>query len=105
VEAVGAATPPRIRRSGAVLGFRNLPGHPEDNWLSPAFAEMLNTELAANGALRMVPGEDITRVKRELPLPDEDSLVKGFGLITPDVWRSRTAGTRAAPSTNPPTIS
>jgi eukaryotic-like serine/threonine-protein kinase len=76
VEAVGAEAPPRIRRSVAVLGFRNLPGHPEDNWLSPAFAEMLNTELAANGALRMVPGEDIARVKRELPLPDEDSLAK-----------------------------
>ena len=77
VEALGAETPPRVRRSVAVLGFRNLPGHPEDNWLSPAFAEMVNTELAANGALRMVPGEDIARVKRELPLPDEDSLAKG----------------------------
>jgi eukaryotic-like serine/threonine-protein kinase len=76
VEALGTETPPRIRRSVAVLGFRNLPGHPEDNWLSPAFAEMLNTELAANGALRMVPGEDVARVKRELPLPDEDSLAK-----------------------------
>ena len=75
-EAAGTGTPLRIRRSVAVLGFRNLPGHPEDNWLSPAFAEMLNTELAANGALRMVPGEDIARVKRELPLPDEDSLAK-----------------------------
>jgi eukaryotic-like serine/threonine-protein kinase len=74
--AIGTETPPRIRRSVAVLGFRNLPGHPEDNWLSPAFAEMLNTELAANGALRMVSGEDIARVKRELPLPDEDSLAK-----------------------------
>src|ERR1022692_3190449 len=76
VEALGPETPPRIRRSVAVLGFRNLPGHPEDNWLSPAFAEMLNTELAADGALRMVPGEDVARVKRELPLPDEDSLAK-----------------------------
>jgi len=75
-EAAGTGTPLRIRRSVAVLGFRNLPGHPEDDWLSPAFAEMLNTELAANGALRMVPGEDIARVKRELPLPDEDSLAK-----------------------------
>jgi TolB-like protein len=75
-EAAGTGTPLRIRRSVAVLGFRNLPGHPDDNWLSPAFAEMLNTELAANGALRMVPGEDIARVKRELPLPDEDSLAK-----------------------------
>jgi DNA-binding winged helix-turn-helix (wHTH) protein/tetratricopeptide (TPR) repeat protein len=76
VEALGAETPPRIRRSVAVLGFRNLPGHPEDDWLSAAFSEMLNTELAANGALRMVPGEDIARVKHELPLPDEDSLAK-----------------------------
>ncbi|MGB6474195.1 MAG: tetratricopeptide repeat protein [Candidatus Sulfotelmatobacter sp.] len=76
VEALGAETPPRVRRSVAVLGFRNLPGRPEDNWLSPAFAEMLNTELAANGTLRMVPGEDIARVKRELPLADEDSLAK-----------------------------
>src|SRR5580698_4629815 len=66
----------RTRRSVAVLGFRNLPGHAEDNWLSPAFSEMLNTELASDGALRMVPGEDVARVKRELPLPDEDSLAK-----------------------------
>ena len=76
-EAAGTGTPLRVRRSVAVLGFRNLPGYPEDNWLSPAFAEMVNTELAANGALRMVSGEDIARVKRELPLPDEDSLAKG----------------------------
>ena len=41
--------PIRVRRSVAVLGFRNLPGRPEDNWLSPAFSEMLNTELAAGG--------------------------------------------------------
>jgi DNA-binding winged helix-turn-helix (wHTH) protein/tetratricopeptide (TPR) repeat protein len=66
----------RTRRSVAVLGFRNLPGHAEDNWLSPAFSEMLNTELASDGALRMVPGEDIARVKRELPFADEDSLAK-----------------------------
>jgi eukaryotic-like serine/threonine-protein kinase len=66
----------RTRRSVAVLGFRNLPGHTEDNWLSPAFSEMLNTELASDGALRMVPGEDVARVKRELPLSDEDSLAK-----------------------------
>ncbi len=72
----GTGTPARIRRSVAVLGFRNLPGHTEDNWLSPAFSEMLNTELASDGALRMVPGEDVARVKRELPLPDEDSLAR-----------------------------
>ena len=67
---------PRIhlRRSVAVLGFRNLAGRPEDNWLSSAFCEMLNTELAAGGELRMVPGEDVARAKSELPLDDEDSL-------------------------------
>lgn len=65
-----------IRRSVAVLGFRNLPGRPEDNWLSSAFCEMLNTELAAGGELRMVPGEDVAHAKSELPLRDEDSLGK-----------------------------
>jgi DNA-binding winged helix-turn-helix (wHTH) protein/tetratricopeptide (TPR) repeat protein len=74
--AASAIAPVRMRRSVAVLGFRNLPGHPEDNWLSPAFAEMLNTELAADGALRMVSGEDVARAKRELPLSEEDSLAK-----------------------------
>jgi eukaryotic-like serine/threonine-protein kinase len=76
VAADGSVPSIRTRRSVAVLGFRNLPGHPEDNWLSPAFAEMVNTELASDGVLRMVPGEDVARVKRELPLADEDSLAK-----------------------------
>jgi DNA-binding winged helix-turn-helix (wHTH) protein/tetratricopeptide (TPR) repeat protein len=69
---------PRIhlRRSVAVLGFRNLQGRTEDNWLSSAFCEMLNTELAAGGELRMVPGEDVARSKSESTLRDEDSLGK-----------------------------
>ncbi len=65
-----------VRRSVAVLGFRNLPGRPEDNWLSSAFSEMLNTELAAGGELRLVPGEDVARAKSELPLSGEDSFGK-----------------------------
>ena len=69
-------SPIHVRRSVAVLGFRNLPGRAEDNWLSSAFCEMLNTELAAGGELRMVPGEDVARAKSELPLSDEDSLSK-----------------------------
>ncbi len=67
---------PRIRRSVAVLGFRNLPGRPEEAWLSAAFSEMLSTELAAGGGLRLVSGEDVARAKRELPLADEDTLAK-----------------------------
>ena len=66
----------RPRRAVAVLGFRNLAGRPDDNWLSTAFAEMLSTELAAGGGLRLVPGEDVARAKRELPLADEDTLAK-----------------------------
>jgi DNA-binding winged helix-turn-helix (wHTH) protein/tetratricopeptide (TPR) repeat protein len=68
--------PTHVRRSVAVLGFRNLPGRTEDNWLSSAFCEMLNTELAAGGELRMVSGEDVAQAKSELPLRDEDSLGK-----------------------------
>ena len=72
------ASPARVRprRAVAVLGFRNLAGRPDDNWLSTAFTEMLSTELAAGGGLRMVPGEDVARAKRELPLADEDTLAK-----------------------------
>lgn len=66
----------RVRRSVAVLGFRNLPGHPKDNWLSAAFSEMLSTELASGGQLRLVSGEDVARAKSELPLTDEDTLAK-----------------------------
>ena len=74
---VGASIAPiYVRRSVAVLGFRNLPGRAEDNWLSSAVCEMLNTELAAGGELRMVPGEDVARASSELPLSGEDSLGK-----------------------------
>jgi DNA-binding winged helix-turn-helix (wHTH) protein/tetratricopeptide (TPR) repeat protein len=68
--------PIHVRRSVAVLGFRNLPGRPEDSWLSAAVCEMLNTELAAGGELRMVSGEDVAHAKSVLPLSDEDSLGK-----------------------------
>jgi DNA-binding winged helix-turn-helix (wHTH) protein/tetratricopeptide (TPR) repeat protein len=69
---------PRVhpRRAVAVLGFRNLAGNPADDWLSTAFTEMLSTELAAGGGLRLVPGEDVARAKRELPLADEDTLAR-----------------------------
>jgi eukaryotic-like serine/threonine-protein kinase len=62
------------RRSIAVLGFRNLSGRPDEAWLSIALAEMLSTELVAGEKLRLVSGEDISRIKLELPLGDTDSL-------------------------------
>lgn len=66
----------KVRRSVAVLGFRNVAGAQEQNWLSTAFTEMLNTELAAGGDLRLVSGEDVANVKRDLSLPAEDTLAK-----------------------------
>ena len=64
------------RRSLAVLGFRNLSGRPDDQWLSTAFSEMLHTELAAGDQLRMVSGEDVARARLESRLPQVDSLAK-----------------------------
>jgi eukaryotic-like serine/threonine-protein kinase len=63
-----------VRRSVAVLGFRNLTGRPAEEWISVALSEMLTTELAAGEQLRTLPGEDVTRAKLDLSLPDSESL-------------------------------
>lgn len=62
-----------LRPSAAVLGFKNLAGRPDQNWLSTALAEMLSTELAAGERVRTVPGERVARTKLDLALPDADS--------------------------------
>ncbi len=69
------AAPP-MRRSVAVLGFRNLPGRPEEAWLSGAFAEMLSTELAAARNMRLISEGEVARARRELPFSDADTLAK-----------------------------
>jgi tetratricopeptide (TPR) repeat protein len=66
----------KMRRSVAVLGFKNLAGRPEEAWLSTALAEMLTTELAASGQLRTVPGEDVAQMKADLALKDAESYGK-----------------------------
>jgi eukaryotic-like serine/threonine-protein kinase len=69
-----AATAAAPRRSVALLGFKNLSGRGESAWLSTALAEMLSTELAAGEMLRLIPGENVARMKVELSLTDADSL-------------------------------
>ncbi len=69
-----AAPPVHARRSIAVLGFRNLPGRHDDDWMSSAFTEMLGTELAAGGSLRIVSDEDVARAKRDLATGDQETL-------------------------------
>ncbi len=62
------------RRTVAVLEFQNVTRRPADDWLSTAIAEMLTTELGAGEKLHLVPGEDVSRVKRELHLSNTSSL-------------------------------
>ncbi|HJW95519.1 MAG TPA: protein kinase [Thermoanaerobaculia bacterium] len=68
--------PERRRPAVAVIGFRNIAGHRDAEWLSPALAEMLTTELAAEGRLRAIPGEDVQRARIELKLGSGDSFSK-----------------------------
>lgn len=71
-----AHAPVRMRRSVAVLGFKNTSGRPEQAWISTALSEMLTTELAAGEQLRTVPGETVAQTKMSLALPDADSYSK-----------------------------
>ena len=76
---VAAASAParpatRRRRTVAVLGFKNLSGRAEDAWLSTALGEMLATEIAAGADLRVIPPDNIARMKLEMGLRDGDTL-------------------------------
>ncbi len=65
-----------LRRSIAVLGFRNLSGRADGAWLSTALAEMLTTELTAGEHIRAIAGENVARMKIELKLIDTDSYAR-----------------------------
>jgi len=64
------------RRSVAVLGFKNLSGRPDQEWVSTALSDWLTTELAAGEELRTIPSESVARMRIELSLPDVDSVGK-----------------------------
>jgi DNA-binding winged helix-turn-helix (wHTH) protein/TolB-like protein len=58
----GFATTPSLvsaRPVIAILGFNNLSGHPEEDWLSSAFAEMLATEMGGGVTLRVIPTQAV----------------------------------------------
>ncbi|MGE5047629.1 MAG: protein kinase domain-containing protein, partial [Deltaproteobacteria bacterium] len=74
-----AAVP--ARRTVAVLGLRNLSAKADKAWLGTALAELLSGEVSAGSDLRRVPSETVTRLRRELALPeggqlDRDALAK-----------------------------
>ena len=56
------------RPSIAVLGFKNLSGKPDEEWISTAMAELLGAELASGRQIRVIPSENIARMKLDLSL-------------------------------------
>ncbi len=62
---VDASAPSSPRPSLAVVGFRNLSQRAADEWLSTALAEMMTTELAGDGQLRVVPADQVARAERD----------------------------------------
>jgi tetratricopeptide (TPR) repeat protein len=64
----------KARRSIAVIGFRNQAGKQDAAWLSSTLAELYNSELLIAQTLRVIPGENVARMKVELHLAETDSL-------------------------------
>jgi eukaryotic-like serine/threonine-protein kinase len=60
---VGASS---FRRSVAVLGFKNLSERSDEAWVSTALSDWLTTELSEGGYLRLIPAENVARMKIEL---------------------------------------
>ena len=56
----------KARTSVAVLGFENLSEEKKDQWLATALGEMLRTELAAGGALRIMSADDVAQLAPDL---------------------------------------
>lgn len=67
-ERTAALRPVAARTTVAVVGLRNLAGREDAAWLGTAIAEMLSTELAQGGGLRVVPGDAVARAVEELEL-------------------------------------
>ena len=63
----------KARPSIAVLGFKNLSGRNDEDWISTALSEMLDAELASGQQLRVVSGENVARMKLDLSLPVADT--------------------------------
>ncbi len=66
--------PSKRRRSVAVMGFRNITGRPENDWVSTGLSEGLRTQLASTEKLRTISGEESAEMWRDLGLTTVDSL-------------------------------
>lgn len=61
------------RHAVAVLNLVNASNQPDEAWLSTTLQQMLETELGAGENVRVVSGEDVSRMKSDLALPERDS--------------------------------
>ena len=52
----------------AVVGFRNLAPRDADGWVGTALTELVAADLGRGGALRLVPGDDVASMRRDLGL-------------------------------------
>lgn len=73
--------PASARPAVAVLGFRNLSAHPRDAWISSALGEILHFELTAPGRLRLIPAENVARMRRELGLGEDGDSTSSLARI------------------------
>jgi eukaryotic-like serine/threonine-protein kinase len=69
--AASAALKPRP--SIAVLGFKNLSSEPDKDWMSTAITEMLGAELASGQQIRVIPSENVARMRHDLTLVPSDT--------------------------------
>jgi eukaryotic-like serine/threonine-protein kinase len=83
---VASQVPIRMRPSVAILGFNNISARETDAWLNTGFSEMLSTELAAGGKLRLVSAEQVSELKKTV-LADKPSTLSGntLGKIRQDL--------------------
>src|SRR5579872_24015 len=72
--AAGAPAAAAARPALAVLGFRNLGKERNQAWLSTALSEMLVTELSPAARARLVPADEVVRLKETFSLPYTEEL-------------------------------
>jgi eukaryotic-like serine/threonine-protein kinase len=62
------------RRSIAVLGFKNLSGRKDVDWVNVSLANTLSTALSGDGQFRVASDENVARVRRDLSLGEAETL-------------------------------
>ena len=80
-DAIPAATVDLGERSVAVLPFVNSTGVDSLDWLGPGMSDMLTTNLAQTGALRVVSRERLFELLRQQGRAETDEIARGFSVL------------------------